>query len=112
MGRHRASTGHGRAAPPRRASSLFDARLCLAGDARRRNIGYGIAESELLPDTLARNRANLEYRRRWAEPQDPQVFDVIASQFRERGLVSTRGPHGLVLEFPLGGGSRSRMFNP
>ena len=75
-------------------------------------LGYGIAESVLLPDTLARNRANLEYRRTWAEPQDPQVFDVIASQFRERGLVSTRGPHGLVLEFPLGGGSRSRMFDP
>ena len=49
-------------------------------------LGYGIAQSEMLPDTLAGNRANLEYRRRWAEPQDPQVFDVIASQFREKGL--------------------------
>lgn len=74
--------------------------------------GYGIAQSEMLPDALAGNRANLEYRRRWAEPQDPQVFDVIASQFRERGLVSTRGAHGLVLEVPLDGGSPSRMFDP
>jgi hypothetical protein len=75
-------------------------------------LGYGIAQSEWLPETLAGNRANLEYRRRWAEPQDPQVFDVIASQFRQRGLVSTRGAHGLVLEVTLGGESPSRMFDP
>jgi hypothetical protein len=75
-------------------------------------LGYGIIQSEMLPDAFAGNRANLEYRRRWAEPQDPQVFDVIASQFRERGLVSTRGAHGLVLEVPLDGGSPSRMFDP
>jgi hypothetical protein len=75
-------------------------------------LGYGIAESELLPDTLAGNRANLEYRRRWADPQDQQVFETIAGQFRERGLISTRGLHGLVLEVPLGGDSPSRLFDP
>lgn len=75
-------------------------------------LGYGIAQSEWVPDSFAGNRANLEYGRRWVEPPDPQEFDLIASQFRDRGLVSTRAPHGLVLEFPLDGGSPSRMFDP
>ena len=62
--------------------------------------------------TPSQERANLEYPRRWAEPQDPQVVRRDYKQFRERGLVSTRGVHGLVLEVPLGGDSPSRMFDP
>ena len=73
-------------------------------------LGVGIVHSELAPDALAGNRANLSYPRAWAQAPDPLTFDEMAEQFRARGLVSTRGPHGLVLEVPLDGGSPTRMF--
>ena len=75
-------------------------------------LGVGIIHSELVPDALPGNRANLEYPRQWAELPDPTVFDAMAKQFAAGGLVATRGPHGLVLEVPLDGGSPSRMADP
>jgi hypothetical protein len=75
-------------------------------------LGVGTIHSELVPKALPGNRANLEYPRRWAQQPDPSVFDAMAERLRAHGLVATRGPHGLVLEVPLGGGSPSRMFNP
>ena len=75
-------------------------------------LGYGIAQSELMPSTLAGNRANLEYPRRWETRPDPAAFESSAEHFRQRGLISTRGPHGLVLEVPLDNGSPSRMLDP
>jgi hypothetical protein len=75
-------------------------------------LGFGIAESEFVPISLAGNRANLEFPRTWASRIQPLAFETIAANFRERGFLSTLGPHGLVLEVPLAGDSPSRMLDP
>lgn len=74
-------------------------------------LAYAIAHTEFVPKSLPANRANLEYPRRWELPPDATVFDESAKTFLERGLVSTRGHHGLVLEVPLADGASSRMID-
>jgi hypothetical protein len=71
-------------------------------------LGVGIAHSEFVPASLAYSRANLEYPRSWASTAHPLGFEEAAASFRERGLASTNGPDGLLLEVPLAGGSYSR----
>src|SRR5262249_47250023 len=71
-------------------------------------LGYGILQSEFVESTLAGNRSNLEYPRRWI----PQVLTASAKRFTDRGLISTHGPHGLVLEVPLDDGAPSRLISP
>jgi hypothetical protein len=76
-------------------------------------LSYGIAECEFAPERLPYNRSNLEYPRRWAKEPDSESITATAERFTERGLASTFGRHGLVLEVPLDGGSATtRMVNP
>lgn len=75
-------------------------------------LGFGIVHSEFVPESLPANRSNLEYPRTWSEPPDPAVFERMATEFTNRGLISTRGRHGLVLEVPLSGDKPSRMLDP
>jgi hypothetical protein len=75
--------------------------------------GIGQLQSEISDENLRANRANLEYPRFWDIPPSSEPFDQAAERFQSMGLVSTRGPHGLVLEVPLSEGSApSRMLNP
>jgi hypothetical protein len=75
-------------------------------------LGYGILQSEFIESTLAGNRSNLEYPRRWTNAPDPQVLTASAKRFTDWGLISTHGPHGLVLEVPMDDGAPSRLVSP
>ncbi|KQX40910.1 MULTISPECIES: hypothetical protein [unclassified Ensifer] len=74
--------------------------------------GIAAAQAEVSEELLRANRANLEYPRQWTYSVTQREIAACAAQFRERGLVSTAGPHGLVLEVPLAKGGRSRMLDP
>lgn len=74
--------------------------------------GIAAAQAEVSEDLLRANRANLEYPRQWTRSVPHQEIADCVAQFRERGFVSTVGPHGLVLEVPLAKGARSLMLVP
>jgi hypothetical protein len=74
-------------------------------------LGYGIAQSELIESSLASNRSNLEYPRRWIDAPKPEALTATAERFTRRGLISTHGPHGLVLEVPLAESAPSRLVS-
>jgi hypothetical protein len=74
-------------------------------------LGYGIVQSEFVEGTLPGNRANLEYPRSWAEAPNPDILRESAERFTQRGLISTHGPHGLILEVILDSGPPSRMIS-
>jgi hypothetical protein len=75
-------------------------------------LGYGILQSEFIESTLAGNRSNLEYPQRWTNAPDPQVLTASAKRFTDWGLISTHGPHGLVLEVPMDDGAPPRLVSP
>jgi hypothetical protein len=93
-------------------ASRWVAILLLRAMGEQLALGYGIVQSEFVEGTLPGNRANLEYPRRWAEAPDPHFLKESAKRFTQRGLISTLGPHGLVLEVPLDDGQPSRMISP
>ena len=74
-------------------------------------LGYGIFQSEFVQESLVGNRANLEYPRRWKVQPNQQALTENAKRFKDRGLISTVGRHGLVLEVPLNDGPPSRMID-
>lgn len=74
-------------------------------------LGHGIAESIISSETLAVNRANLEYPRKWKSKPTQRSFDVTVTRFRELGLTTNCDARGMVLELPLAGHHPSRMVD-
>jgi hypothetical protein len=72
-------------------------------------LGFGIAQSFAIPDTLSGNRENLDYPTKWSRIQGSQVFSEAAATFRQRGYVSSDDEAEVVLEVPMGGRSLSRL---
>jgi hypothetical protein len=73
--------------------------------------GIGVGQSEISDELLRQNRANLEYARRWAIAIPPSVFEEVAKQFNNLGIVSSPAPNGLVLEVAMADGAASRMID-
>jgi len=93
-------------------ASRWVAILLLRAMGEQLALGYGIVQSEFVEGSLPSNRSNLEYPRGWARAPNPDIFRESAERFTQAGLISTDGPHGLVLEVPLGDGPPSRMISP